>query len=455
MSQWHLFEGDPTSLSIFLTIFSNAVQLISALLLLRARLTGLVHLTLMGSIFSNLLLMTGLCFLLGGVHPRRQQRFNADLAQTMGMLLLLATLSLVIPTASRQLTTITFSQVTLQSRGTAITILVSYGLWLWFQLGPDRELFETTMQQIPKSKTGLQTANDAKVSSIEKEISTAHSATELKKRRKSTGIPTEQEKVENDSDDLNNRAGGSSKSASNDEKELQETATSRESVDIQALSIADTLLQAQAAQLATAHLCSFGSTIVTCFGSPESVSACWTLSRGETFTRWLEQNPHRGIRSWSTKYHVYQAAYKVLEERERPKLDVHIAMMFIMLATVLIGFNTEFATNSIQGLLENTHLTQYFVGLIILPLLSLEPASITYARLDRLNLSISLTLDRCMQTALMVIPLVVLLAWALGIPNMTLQFDSFTVVAVFVSIVIVTYVVQEGKSNWYFIYRTS
>lgn len=53
-----------------------------------------------------------------------------------------------------------------------------------------------------------------------------------------------------------------------------------------------------------------------------------------------------------------------------------------------------------------------------------------------------------MQTALMVVPLIVLLAWGMGIDAMTLEFDSFSVAALFVSIIIVTYVVQEGKSNW-------
>lgn len=48
----------------------------------------------------------------------------------------------------------------------------------------------------------------------------------------------------------------------------------------------------------------------------------------------------------------------------------------------------------------------------------------------------------------MVVPLVVLLAWCMRIDTMTLEFDSFPITALFASIIIVTYVVQEGKSNW-------
>lgn len=53
-----------------------------------------------------------------------------------------------------------------------------------------------------------------------------------------------------------------------------------------------------------------------------------------------------------------------------------------------------------------------------------------------------------MQTSLMVIPLTVMLAWAMGINEMDLEFEGFPITTLFASIVIVTYVVQEGKSNW-------
>jgi Ca2+:H+ antiporter len=67
---------------------------------------------------------------------------------------------------------------------------------------------------------------------------------------------------------------------------------------------------------------------------------------------------------------------------------------------------------------------------------------------DRMNMSISLALERCMQTCLLLVPLTVLLAWCMGVDDMNLEFDGFSVATLFASIIIVTYVVQEGKSNW-------
>lgn len=53
-----------------------------------------------------------------------------------------------------------------------------------------------------------------------------------------------------------------------------------------------------------------------------------------------------------------------------------------------------------------------------------------------------------MQTSLLVVPIIVILAWCMGIDDMTLEFSGSIVAALFASIIIVTYVVQEGRSNW-------
>ena len=65
-----------------------------------------------------------------------------------------------------------------------------------------------------------------------------------------------------------------------------------------------------------------------------------------------------------------------------------------------------------------------------------------------MQLSASLTLERCMQTALLVVPFLVLVAWAMGVEEMTLELDGFSFATTFASIIIVAYVIQDGKSNW-------
>lgn len=58
----------------------------------------IVQTSLIGSMLSNLLLVLGMCFFLGGMN-RVEQFFNVTVAQTASSLLSLAVASLIIPTA--------------------------------------------------------------------------------------------------------------------------------------------------------------------------------------------------------------------------------------------------------------------------------------------------------------------------------------------------------------------
>ena len=139
---------------------------------------------------------------------------------------------------------------------------------------------------------------------------------------------------------------------------------------------------------------------------------------------------------------------QIVEDRREPQLTVWTAVGTIIISTVLIAFNTQFATESINGLLNQAGLTPTFVGLIILPLLSNDPTSLIDAYKDKMDLSLALTIGKCMQTALMVIPLVVVIGWGMGVENMTLQFNGFEVASLFASILVVNYIVQEGRCMW-------
>lgn len=140
--------------------------------------------------------------------------------------------------------------------------------------------------------------------------------------------------------------------------------------------------------------------------------------------------------------------YEDLAEPDRPQISVVAAITTMLVSTTLLAFNSLFATDSIQGLLEEAGLTNSFIGIVILPLLGIDPTSIRCAVMNKVDISIALTLERCMQTSLLIVPSIVLLAWCMGIDDMTLEFNGFIVTALFASIIIVTYVVQEGRSNW-------
>lgn len=110
--------------------------------------------SMLGSILSNLLLVMGMCFFLGGIFNMRdsngngtEQEFASGTAQTACSLMTLSSASLVIPATlfmvleSDKDKEAAKKSVLILSRGTAIILLLLYCLYLFFQLRTHKNLF--------------------------------------------------------------------------------------------------------------------------------------------------------------------------------------------------------------------------------------------------------------------------------------------------------------------------
>ena len=82
--------------------FGNAPELIIALVALRAGYLDMVRASLIGAILANLLLALGVSFLLGGIRYH-DQRFNPIAARTYSTMMLLAAMSMGVPSAIQPL----------------------------------------------------------------------------------------------------------------------------------------------------------------------------------------------------------------------------------------------------------------------------------------------------------------------------------------------------------------
>lgn len=117
------------------------VELILSVLALREGLIRVVQASLLGSILSNLLLVLGFCFLLGGMY-HESQRFNVTAAQTSASLLAITVGSLVLPAAFANQAPDDAVDLLFLSRGCAVILLVLYVLYLFFQLKTHAHLYE-------------------------------------------------------------------------------------------------------------------------------------------------------------------------------------------------------------------------------------------------------------------------------------------------------------------------
>ncbi|ETN42232.1 calcium/proton exchanger [Cyphellophora europaea CBS 101466] len=139
------------------------------------------------------------------------------------------------------------------------------------------------------------------------------------------------------------------------------------------------------------------------------------------------------------------------EGPEEPNLSVLVAILTLCGSTVLVALNAEFLVDSINEVTCGGGISKNFVGLILLPIVgnaAEHATAVTVAIKDKMDLAIGVAVGSSMQIALLVLPLVVVLGWIIGKDDMTLFFDGFQITVLFVSVLLVNYLIQDGKSHW-------
>jgi Ca2+:H+ antiporter len=122
----------------------NLPELIIATVALRAGLLEMVSASLIGALLANLLLALGLAFFIGGLRYRLQE-FNPAAARTYASMMLLAAVSMVVPsTFHRFLGGALPRHAQALDTGVALVLLAAYGLYLVFMLRTHPDVFAGT-----------------------------------------------------------------------------------------------------------------------------------------------------------------------------------------------------------------------------------------------------------------------------------------------------------------------
>jgi Ca2+:H+ antiporter len=130
--------------------FGNATELIICIFALEDGLLRVVQVSLLGSVLSNMLLVLGCAFLVGG-YRHKTQHFNKSAASTNVGMLMLAVMSLSFPAAleasgQAQMAGTTSAEKLGHelelSRWISLVLFTTYGAYLLFQLKTHQYLFE-------------------------------------------------------------------------------------------------------------------------------------------------------------------------------------------------------------------------------------------------------------------------------------------------------------------------
>jgi Ca2+:H+ antiporter len=139
------------------------------------------------------------------------------------------------------------------------------------------------------------------------------------------------------------------------------------------------------------------------------------------------------------------------EESEEPQLHFLVAVATLALSTVVIALCAEFMVDGISAVTAGGVVSAEFVGLILLPIVgnaAEHATAVTVAIKDKMDLAIGVAVGSSMQVALFVIPLLIVIGWGMGMDDMSLSFDPFQVAVLFVAVLLVNYLIADGKSHW-------
>ncbi|KAF2460550.1 vacuolar calcium ion transporter /H(+) exchanger [Lineolata rhizophorae] len=138
------------------------------------------------------------------------------------------------------------------------------------------------------------------------------------------------------------------------------------------------------------------------------------------------------------------------EEGAEPLLQPIPASIMLLVVTVFVAVCAEYLVDSIDSLVESGHISKTFIGLVLLPIVGNAAEHVTaviVAYKGKMDLAINVAIGSSMQIALFVTPFMVILGWIIGQP-MTLHFQGFETVVFFLSVLVVNYLIQDGKSNY-------
>lgn len=139
-----------------------------------------------------------------------------------------------------------------------------------------------------------------------------------------------------------------------------------------------------------------------------------------------------------------------------------LTLMTVLLASIsCTGICANLAVTSIKPTVDTLHITQSFIGLVVLPLTASFAKSVTIIRharsdddtviterMSKLDFAIRSVMTNVLDTLLFIMPSLVLIGWISNKP-MVLLFELFEVVVFVLAIIIMSYLVQHGKTTYF------
>lgn len=156
------------------------------------------------------------------------------------------------------------------------------------------------------------------------------------------------------------------------------------------------------------------------------------------------------VYTFGTHRHLFTVERQIPDEKTG-RWTLRTAIVILVLATVMAGIQSNILVDSITPLVSNTGLTETFMGLVFVALLTNIPehvSAMTFARRNNMTLALEIGMSSALQIALFVVPLLVLVSSAMAGGALDLVFGPFEITAVLITAMIANYIGSDGVCHW-------
>ncbi|KAJ5874110.1 uncharacterized protein N7529_002540 [Penicillium soppii] len=140
------------------------------------------------------------------------------------------------------------------------------------------------------------------------------------------------------------------------------------------------------------------------------------------------------------------------QHRQSQIIDAQIASPYIEKGPATLILLAATGLSSLSGLAAITGANQSFLAVTLIPLLgnsvkygSIMTGSRSYGQVE---LGIRAVINTVLRITMLIAPLLVLIGWVFETP-LVLQFDGFEATTLLLSVVVMTYLISDGRSNYF------
>jgi Ca2+:H+ antiporter len=205
------------------------------------------------------------------------------------------------------------------------------------------------------------------------------------------------------------------------------------------------LLMVAASGLIVPAVFHFNSAVVTRSISMEIAAVLFAVYLASLLFTLLTSSPAMGKEK--VKAEVPGAAAAVAAETGWGK---NKALTILAIVTIALAIMSEILTDAIEPASQRMGLTPIFAGVFLLALVGNVAElfnAVHFARMDKMDLALGVTVGASLQVALLVAPVLVFAGVLVGQP-MDLYFTVYEVVAVVIAVLLTRQLIGNGKSNW-------